>query len=127
MQKAPNRPNNLISQTFNDGVVTVYAVQDTAAAGYKPTETLRKKGVLRFAERRLGIERYYSGRQNQIEISRVIRVQKNEEVNSQDVAIIKGMQYRIHLVQHVFDIYPPCMDLSLSLIQQQYDIEAEGQ
>lgn len=126
MWKAPNRPNNRISQTFNDGVLTVYAVSDASQPGYKPKETLAKKVMLHFEERRLGIERYYNGMQNQIEISRVVRVPKYEKVNSQDVAIIDGVQYRIDLVQHVFGIYPPCMDLTLAKIQQEYRLEEEN-
>lgn len=127
MWKAPNRPNNVISQTFNDGIVTVYAVSDTAQPGYKPKQELVQKVALRFSERRLGIERYYKGRQNQIDISRVVRTPRFIQVSNQDVAIIQGVQYRIDLVQHTFDVYPPSMDLTLVKIQQEYEIKGDDE
>lgn len=127
MWKAPNRPNKAISQTFNDGIVTVYAVSDTAQPGYKPKQELVQKVALRFSERRLGIERYYNGRQNQIDISRVVRTPKYIQVSNQDVAIIQGVQYRIDLVQHTFDVYPPSMDLTLVRIQQEYKIKGDDE
>ena len=38
--KAPYRPNNEVTQDFNDGVVTVYEVTDSAPPGYQPKPTL---------------------------------------------------------------------------------------
>ncbi len=122
MWKAPNRPNKQISQTFNDGLISVYAAVDAAEKGEKPKIELIPKITLRYCERRLGIERYYKGRQNQIDISRVVRTQRREEVNNQDIAIISGVQYRIDMVQHVFDVYPECMDITLAKIEQKYKI-----
>lgn len=49
---------------------------------------------------RLGIQRYYSGRQNQVQIERVIRVPRYPGVTNQDVATTEdGTTYRIDLVQ----------------------------
>lgn len=126
MWKAPNRPNKVISQTFNDGTVAIYSIKDTAQPGYKPKEMAIKETVLRFEERRLGIERFYQGQQNQVEISRVIRAPRHEKVNTQQIAVIKGVQYRINLIQHAPDVYPPCMDLTLAAIQQEYKLEEEN-
>ena len=58
MWKAPHRPKGEISQAFNDGIVTVYSVEDNAPAGFKPVEKLTKKVVLNYEERRLGINRF---------------------------------------------------------------------
>lgn len=127
MWKAPNRPNKQISQTFNDGIVTVYAVRDKADPGHRPDRELVKKTTLRFAERRLGVQRYYSGKQNQIEISRIVRVQKRQEISNQDIAIIEGVQYRVDMVQHAFDVYPACMDLTLTTIEQKYKIKGDDE
>lgn len=127
MWKAPNRPDKQISQTFNDGIVTVYAVRDKAEPGHRPDRELVKKTTLRFAERRLGVQRYYSGKQNQIEISQIIRVQKRKEISNQDIAIIEGVQYRIDMVQHAFNVYPACMDLTLTTIEQKYKIKGDDE
>ena len=59
MWKAPSRPLAEISQSYNDGVVTIYAETDGAEPGYQPVPTLTEKIVLRYEERRLGIQRYY--------------------------------------------------------------------
>lgn len=58
--KAPYRPNNQVTQSYNDGVVTVYAVTDSARPGYQPKAALVQppKAVLRYEEQRLGIQRY---------------------------------------------------------------------
>ena len=114
MWKAPNRPNHEITQPYNDGIVTIYAAENVAKPGYAPQVELTKKVTLPYAEQRLGIQRYYQGMQNQMEIQRVIRVPKSVPVNSQDVAQTEdGRKYRIDLVQNVLDVYPPSMDLTL--------------
>lgn len=120
MWKAPHRPKNEISQTFNDGIVTVYSVEDEAEPGYKPVEKLTKKAELRYEERRLGVQRFYSGMQNQIQIERILRVPKSN-ITSQDIAVTEdGKQYRIDLVQKVPDVFPECCDITLSKIEQKF-------
>ena len=80
---------------------------------------LTQKVKLPYAEQRLGIQRYYQGMQNQMEIQRVIRVPKSVPVNSQDVAQTEdGRKYRIDLVQNVLDVYPPSLDLTLVKVSQ---------
>ena len=119
MWKAPHRPKNEVSQTFNDGIVTVFSVEDTAKPGYQPKETPKAKGVLRYEEQRLGIQRYYAGKQNQIDIQRVIRVPKVPGITSQDIAVTEdGQKYRIDLIQAVKDVWPACLDLTLRRYEQ---------
>lgn len=115
----PNKPDNKITQSFNDGIVKIYSVTNSAQAGYAPVETLTLKNTLRFNERRIGINRYYEALQNQIRIDRVIRVPRIE-ISTQDVAIIGATQYRIDLVQTVDDIQPPSYDLTLIKYEQEY-------
>lgn len=110
-----------MTQPFSSGVVTICAVEDEARPGYQPKGRLTKKITLRYDEQRLGIQRYYSGQQNQVEIERVIRVPRAGNVSSQDVAVTEdGRQYRIDLVQAVMDVYPPSVDLTLAKITQDY-------
>lgn len=114
MWKAPNRPKNEITQTFNDGVLTVYQQIDSAKPGYQPKPELKQKITLRYEERRLGIQRYYSAAQNQVWVERVVRTAKTNKVSSQDIAMTEdGQTYRIDFVQTVPDAYPPCVDLTL--------------
>lgn len=116
MWKAPHRPreNNVVTQNFGDGLVTVCTVSDAAKPGHQPVPELTPKYTLRYSEQRLGIQRYYSAAQNQIEVERVIRVPRAGPIDNQYVAITEdSRRYRIDLVQAVTDVYPPSLDLTL--------------
>ena len=127
MWKAPYRAKGEVSQRYNDGVVRIYSVEDTAAPGYAPVETPTLKITLRYEERRLGITRYFSGAQNQMQIDRVLRVQRAGKVNTQDIAVTEdGQNYRVNLVQSVPDVWPESMDLTLSKIEQVIDLTEGG-
>lgn len=123
MRRMPMRPNDDITQQYNSGALTVCALTDTAKPGLRPTPRLTPKVALRYEERRLGITRLYQSRQTQMEIERVVRVQRRPDISPQDVAITEdGRQYRIDTVQAVMDIWPPSMDLSLVRIAQVYEV-----
>ena len=127
MWKAPYRAKGEVSQRYNDGVVRIYSVEDTAAPGYAPVETPTLKITLRYEERRLGITRYFSGAQNQMQIDRVLRVQRAGKVNTQDIAVTEdGQNYRVDLLQSVPDVWPESMDLTLSKIEQVIDLTEGG-
>ena len=121
--KAPHRPDNEITQEMNSGVVKIYSVEDSAQPGYQPKPSLTLKLTLRYEEQRLGINRLYLSRQNQAEIEKVIRVPRQDSISNQDVAILEsGSQYSIDYTQTVQDVYPPCLDLSLVKIEQDYEV-----
>lgn len=127
MWKAPYRAKGEVSQRYNDGIVRIYSVTDTAEPGYAPVETPTLKITLRYEERRLGITRYFSGAQNQMQIDRVLRVQRAGKVNTQDIAVTEdGQNYRVNLVQSVPDVWPESMDLTLSKIEQVIDLTEGG-
>lgn len=123
MYQRPNRPTHDITQPFNSGVVKIYAVANIAAPGYAPRMALKEKVTLRYEEMRLGINRYYQAMQNNIQIERVIRCPRWGDVTNQDVAITEdGKQYRIDLIQSVDDVYPACIDVSLTKIEQVFEV-----
>ena len=110
-----------MTQPFDDGIVTIYAVTDAAQPGYQPKPELVEpaKAVLRYQEQRLGIQRYYDALQNQIQVERVIRVPRYGYVTNQDAAVTEdGRTYRIDLVQSVENVWPPCVDLTLVKFSQ---------
>ncbi len=114
-----NRKNNKISQQYSDGVVTIYAVEDIAEPGKMPVEKPTPKIKLFYEEQRLGIQRYYAAKQNQIEVTRVIRTQRAGDINNQDIATTEdGKQYTVTMVQTVPDVYPQSVDITLSQIEQ---------
>lgn len=121
--KAPHRPDNEITQELNSGVVYIYSVEDSAQPGYQPKPTLTLKLTLRYEEQRRGINRLYLSRQNQAEVEKVIRVPRQDSISNQDVAILEnGSQYSIDYTQTVQDVYPPCLDLSLVKVEQNYEV-----
>lgn len=125
--KAPYRPRteNGVTQNFGDGVVAIYTVKDVAQPGYQPKPQTTLKCKLRYEEQRLGIQRYYSGRQNQVEIERVLRVPRYGGITNQDVAVTEdGRQFRIDMVQNVTDVYPASLDLTLAKIEQKIEVSA---
>lgn len=115
-----------MTQNFCDGVVIIYAVTNSAEPGYQPVPALTLKCKLRYEEQRLGIQRYYTGRQNQIQIERVLRTPRHGDVTNQDIAVTEdGKQYGIDLVQSVTDVYPASQDITLAKIEQQYEVPHE--
>lgn len=129
MWRAPYRPReNDISQSYNDGLVDLYRQTDGAQSGRAPRPVLSKAGTLAFAEQRLGLQRYYAGKQNQVQVERVIRVPRGFPVTSQMAAVFRGTttQYRVDLVQSVPDVYPPSYDLTLAKVAQVLPVEGDA-
>lgn len=127
MRKTPFRPDDRrITQSYRDGVVRIYTVTDSAAPGYQPRPVLTLLETLFYQERRLGLQRYYAGRQAQVEVERVIRTQLRPDVNPQCVAVTEdGVQYGIDMVQQLTDVCPASMDLTLTKIEQKYEVPHE--
>ncbi len=133
-RKYPFRPGNKISQPYNSGLASVYAVTDTARPGYRPKPSNKLTVQLPFENIKLGIQRYFEALQNQVEIERVIRVPNpgpQYPISNQDVVQLlekelqegeSPKQYRIELVQMAEGIFPPSLDLSLSRIEQEYSL-----
>lgn len=123
MRKTPFRPDDRrITQSYRDGVVRIYTVTDGAAPGYQPRPVLTLLETLFYQERRVGLQRYYAGRQAQVEVERVIRTQLRPSVNPQCVAVTEdGVQYGIDMVQQLTDVWPASMDLTLTKIEQKYE------
>lgn len=118
--KAPNRPSFDITEGFNDGLVVISSLEDKAQPGFRPVTSETALVTLRYQEQKLGIQRYYSAKQNQIQIERVIRVPKPPvKISSQNIATTEdGTKYRIDLIQNVEDVFPICLDLTLVRYEQ---------
>lgn len=109
---------------FNDGLVTIYRVENQAGPGQKPVEALVRKGQLRYQRRTVGIRRHYAALNAGTKVDLLLRVPYRPEVSSQDVAVPTqdGRQYRITLVQVPEDVTPPAMDLTLERLERDYDV-----
>lgn len=124
MRQTPFRADDRrITQSYRDGVVRIYTVSDGAAPGYQPKPALTLAETLFYAERKVGLQRYYLNKQAQVQVERVIRVQHRPAISPQCVAVTEdGVQYGIELVQQVTDVYPASMDLTLTKIEQKYEV-----
>lgn len=127
MRQTPFRfDDRRITQSYRDGVVRIYTVTDVSQPGYQPKPALTLVETMFYAERRVGLQRYYSGKQTQVQVERVIRTQTRPSVNPQCIAVTEdGTQYGIELVQQLQDVYPPSMDLTLVRIEQKYEVPHE--
>lgn len=111
------------NQMFNDGVVRIYHIENSAPPGAKPVEVPMLKARLRYAERTVGIQRHYTALQVNSVIRYLLRVPLRREVSVQDIAVPNdGNQYRISLVQYPENIVPPVMDLTLEDTTAKYDL-----
>lgn len=108
------------AQTFNDGTVKIGSLKNVTLPGKMPKMEMTKKVHLRFKERTVGINRYYSAAQNNIKVDRLIRCPKYD-VATQDIAVIEEVEYKIKQVQFPEDVYPKSMDLSLERVVQSND------
>ena len=111
------------TQTFNDGIVKIYCVTNSAPPPLMPKESLQLKKTMRYKERTVGLNRHYVAKQAGVNVKYVLRCPRVRGVSPQDIAIPNdGEQYRIAQVQYPEDIYPPVMDLTLEEVTTAYDI-----
>lgn len=105
-------------QTFNSGLLSIYGVTDISEPGERPEKGLYPLRLnIRYHERTVGIQRFWTGMSQDQKITMVCRVPKFKDVQSGDVVHIAGdKQYVIKQVQYIEDTQPQVMDLSLELL-----------
>ncbi len=108
--------------SFNDGICAVYSVENAAEEGDTPVEKLIEKYRLRFRWHTVGMSRFYEAMQAQVKITNAVDVPLRADIDPQDVVIIDGRQYRIEQVQQRRDSKPPTLLLSLSDIDEVYEL-----
>lgn len=112
-----------LTQTFNDGIVSIYSVGNISEPGNMPKEGLTLKvGPLHYEERTVGMGRYWTAAQAQVRIEQLLRTPRINSVSTQDIAIVNGQQFRIVQIQYPPGIEPACMDLSLERLEESYEI-----
>lgn len=109
--------------TFNDGTAEICAIHNVAEEGDRPKNKLIVKERLRFENRTVGLQRFFDAAQEKITISRVVSMPLIASVSTQDVVIINGNQYEIKMKQEKFDTRPASMLLTLSDVEEVYEIE----
>lgn len=114
-------------ESYSDGLVSIYKVENVALPGDMPSEGLILKNSLRYHERTVGMSRYFAAMQNSIKVDSVIRCPEvrglSEKATDILVAIpIDGYQYKVIQIQYIEDAVPASMDLSLERVGSDYAI-----
>jgi hypothetical protein len=102
-------------QTYNDGLLSVYAISNIAQPGDMPVDGLTLRvGPLRFSKRTVGMTRFWAGQQSGARIDMLLRIPRVPGINTEDVVVLHdGTQCAIRQIQEPEDILPPSLDLSL--------------
>lgn len=90
--------------TFDDGVVAICDVSNTAAPGEMPIKKLNAVQELSYEEETVGITRYYEAIKTDQLIEMVIVVPREIEISINQMAVLEtGEQYEIRMVQAATD------------------------
>ena len=115
--------------TFDDGILTIYKVENTAQPGQMPVEGLTEKDRYYYGFDTLGINRYYTALQAQQQIEAVVNVPGWGDIAATDIcALDNGDQFRIVMRQPTLDDNGlRITKLSLERINEKYAINpSEG-
>ena len=93
-------------ETFNDGVVDIYDLDEEGEKG-------EKIATMRFGNQVIGTERYFKAKATDVEITKLIRIPMISKVEVHQIAEINGKDFRIVQAQQIFDSHPKKTVLSL--------------
>ena len=114
--------------TFDDGILTIYSVENVGDPGMMPSPQLAEKEKYYFSFDTLGFNRYYTALQARQQIESVVNIPGWGNISATDICVLEnGTQFRIVMRQ-------PTMDedglritkLSLERIDEQYAIKTEN-
>ena len=107
-----------------DGILTLYALENTAAPGRMPTEKLVEQEKAYYENRVIGVTRIYAAKGAKQQIDKLVRIWRNESIEIGWYLIPEdGVQYRIDEIQHLYDDDRlKVTDLTLSRLEQFYDV-----
>lgn len=107
--------------TFNDGIISICTVINTAAAGDMPAETLSEKYSVRFNYTDIGNSENYTSMQKHVSEKIKIVIPLRRDISVLDVAVIGDKRYSIEEVKHDKETLPPTTILLLSVLEADYD------
>lgn len=95
-------------KAFNDGTIRFMLIDEDDNLD-KLTEIAH-----RYANKTIGVKRYYAARSVDTEIDLVIEIHQDMNISSLYGAVIGNTRYKIEQVQHIFDTLPKTTVISLS-------------
>lgn len=112
-----------MTQTYKDGVLSVYSIKNISEPGDRKVDKLvTKYNRLRFDIRTVGMNRFWNAMQNKIEIEELLRTPRIMDVTTQDIVLLRGYQYKIEQIQYLAE-EPRSMDLSLRRLETEYEYD----
>lgn len=110
--------------TYDDGILTVYAIENNAEPGDKPVQKLMEKSKYYYGYEELGISRFYQAKSANQHVEAVVRIPSWENVKVTDIsALDDGIQYQIVMVQPTHDDDGlRMMRLTLERVKQNYEV-----
>ena len=117
--------------TYDDGLITIYTLEEVEEPGDMPKEQLVKQSEHLFGERTVGYGRQYAAKGVDEQVDELVRIWEDRTIRIGMYAIIgddpeTGEQFRIDNVQHLKDEDGlKVTDLSLRRLDDLYDIDEE--
>lgn len=114
--------------TFDDGILTIYKVENTAHPGQMPVEGLTEKDRYYYGFDTLGINRYYTALQARQTIEAVVNIPGWNDISALDICVLEdGRQYKLAMIQPTKDENGlRIMKLSLERLGKTYDIKNQS-
>ena len=114
--------------TFDDGILTIYAVKNIGEPGMMPVTGLVEKEKYYYGFDTLGINRYYTALQAQQQIEFVVNIPGWGEISATDIcALDDGSQFRIVMRQPTTDEDGiRITKLSLERMDEKYAVKTEN-
>ena len=108
------------------GIVKLYSLQNTAAAGFMPVEKLVLEGQAYYSYVTAGVTRIYAAMGANMQFDMVIRCHNMVQLPDGVLYAIPedGKQYRINPAQPIYD--EDAIDLTLQRLEDFYDVEEES-
>lgn len=115
--------------TFDDGILKVCSVVNSAANGQKPVYKLSERQSFYFSYDILGINRYFTALNSKMRIDAVVNIPEWHEIDSRDVVVLEDdRQYRLTLIQPQLDIDGlRITKLSLERIDENYEFTTNNE
>lgn len=90
--------------TFDDGILTVYGMKNTAEQGDMPKETPVLQSQHYFCYDTLGFQRYYTALQAKQQIDAVVNIPLWQDIRMTDMVVLDdGSSFGVRLVQKMKD------------------------
>lgn len=114
-----------MAATFDDGILTIYSVENIAELGDMPVTGLVEKASFYFGYETVGINRFYTALQANRQIESVVHIPGWNDIGATDICVLEnGKQYTMPQIQPTLDDDNLRITrLSLERVSQEYVIK----